>query len=373
MGRTSPAKAGYFCLMRRSNGIYYYWTYDKFNRRIYRSTGQKTKAKAMEVAMNRHQEGALVDVPKPIYHKFEDYAAHFWDYDTCPVVQDRVRRGGHYSVEGAITNGKVTAKHITPFFQGVLIEAITPRMVENWILRLPQEHKLTNKTCNNLLTVFRQILDAAVSDGIIDRNPAKTVKPLIKDGKRKGCFSVSQIQELFKTDWQHTQVRAMCFLASRTGMRLGEVQALTPAQLKEGYIDVNASWADYEGRKTTKSGYGRVVPIDAATERLLRQICPPDEDDLFFTLDGKQPLSASTISKYLKNAMTKAGIDYKTEKLSFHSFRHFFNTRLKAAAIDGEMVRAVIGHESVEMTEHYLHLTAQDMECVRAVQRGLAM
>jgi integrase len=328
----------------------------------------------MDVAMRRHQEGALIDVPKPVYHKFDDYAAHFWDWDTCPVIQDRVRRGGHYSAESARTNAKVTAKHITPYFSGILIESITPRMIEDWILKLPGEKKLSNKTCNNLLTVFRQILDSAVADGLIERNPAKLVKPLIKDNKkRRGCFTVKQIQELFKADWQHEQVRVMCYLASRTGMRLGEVQALTPAQLHEGYIEVNASWADYEGRKTTKSGYGRIVPIDAATERMLREICPPDPEDLFFTLDGKQPLSSTTIGKYLRLAMTAAKIDYKTAGLSFHSFRHFMNTRLKAASIDGEMVRAVIGHESAEMTEHYLHLGPQDMECIRAVQRGLAM
>ncbi len=34
----------------------------------------------------------------------------------------------------------------------------------------------------------------------------------------------------------------------------------------------------------------------------------------------------------------------------------------------GEITRAIIGHESEEMTEHYLHLRTGDMEAVMAVQ-----
>lgn len=389
MGRHSEAKEGYFCLMRRSNGYYYYWVYDKFNRRIYRSTGQKTRARAMDVAMRRWKDGALLDVPKPVYHSFIDYASGFWDWDTCPIIQDKIRRGGHYSREMAASNAKITDKHITPFFRGVLLEEITPRMATDWLLRLPAEHGISNKTSNNVLTIFRQILDAAVADGLIDRNPARAVKPLIKDGTRYGCFTVEQVKALFASPWENMHLFIMCRLAAVTGMRLGEVQALNRGQIKTGYLNVNASWAKKEGRKTTKSGYGRVVPLDPDTMALLRSILPPEDDDLLFTLDGKKPLSGSLVRYALRSRMDElnggkpdkekgtAGklFDYMNKKapLTYHSFRHFFNTRLVAAGIDGQQIRAVVGHESEDMTEHYLHLSAEDMECIRAVQRGIAM
>lgn len=374
MGRHSEAKEGYFCLMRRSNGYYYYWVYDKFNRRIYRSTGQKTRARAMDVAMRRWKDGALLDVPKPVFHSFSDYASGFWDWGTCPIIQDKIRRGGHYSREMAASNAKITDKHITPFFRGVLLEEITPRMVTDWLLRLPAEHGISNKTSNNVLTIFRQILDAAVADGLIDRNPAKLIKPLVKDHRaRRGCYTVAQIRQLFSETWEPVHIYAMCRLAAMTGMRLGEVQALTRKQIKDGYLDVNASWAKKEGRKTTKSGYGRVVPLDPDTMALLRSILPPDEENLLFTQNGSEPISGNTVRRYLTQRMDELGIDWKAEGLMFHSFRHFFNTRLVAAGIDGQQIRAVVGHESEDMTEHYLHLSAEDMECIRAVQRGIAM
>ena len=373
MGRTKRTKEGYFCLMKRSNGIFYYWVYDNFGRRIYRSTGEKTRTRAMDVALQRYKTGTLIEEARPVCHVFGNYAADFWNWETCPVIQDKIRRGGHYSAMNARSNAKMTDKHIIPYFKKALIEAITPRQVEDWILRLPVEHRLSNKSCNNILTIFRQILDAAVADGIIERNPAKVVKPLIKDGKRKGCFTIQQIRQLFSKEWDHRYAYIACYLASRTGMRMGEVQALTRGQIHDGYIEVNASWADLEGRKSTKSGWGRIVPVDPQTMNLLREVMPPGEDDLLFTLSGTRPMCNNAINVALKAAMDAAGIDHKTERLTFHSFRHFFNTRLKAAEVDGEKVRAVLGHESIEMTEHYLHLTAEDLESIRAVQRGLAL
>lgn len=47
--------------------------------------------------------------------------------------------------------------------------------------------------------------------------------------------------------------------------------------------------------------------------------------------------------------MEACKIDYKRLGLSFHSFSHFFNTKLVASGVDGELARGVIGHASVEI------------------------
>ena len=67
--------------------------------------------------------------------------------------------------------------------------------------------------------------------------------------------------------------------------------------------------------------------------------------------------------------MDKVGIDYKKDNLLFHSFRHYFNTRLVADGVESEKIRSVIGHESKEMTERYLHLSVKDLENIRKVQQ----
>lgn len=86
----------------------------------------------------------------------------------------------------------------------------------------------------------------------------------------------------------------------------------------------------------------------------------------------------TSIESLLENAadnlyarMESLGIQYKTRRLCFHSWRHFFNTRLIASGVQGEITRAVVGHQSADMTDQYLHLRRSDMEVVARVQDEL--
>lgn len=53
-------------------------------------------------------------------------------------------------------------------------------------------------------------------------------------------------------------------------MRMGEIRALTPAQVHDDYIEVNAAWGEYDGRKSTRSAQ-QVVDI-----------FPADDGNVFF-------------------------------------------------------------------------------------------
>ncbi len=64
-------------------------------------------------------------------------------------------------------------------------------------------------------------------------------------------------------------------------------------------------------------------------------------------------------------------IDRRKDGLSFHSFRHFFNTRLVANGVKGELVRATVGHESQDLTKHYLHLVPSDLNTDMDVARQI--
>ncbi|MBR2282338.1 MAG: tyrosine-type recombinase/integrase [Spirochaetales bacterium] len=74
---------------------------------------------------------------------------------------------------------------------------------------------------------------------------------------------------------------------------------------------------------------------------------------------------------FAQKVLEANGIDWREEGLSFHSFRHFFNTRLVANGVNGELVRATVGHESSDMTKHYLHLVPSDLNRVMDVARQI--
>lgn len=347
----------------RDNGIWYWWT-KVDGKKIQRSTGEKTKAKAEKYLraligddIQRHAQSVL----------FRNFVKDIFDHEKGPIAQRKLLRGHTYTIAHAKSQQSDVDKYAVPTFGNMEIDKIRAYDVERWILALPSRYGITNKTANNILSALRQVFQEALMQELIERNPAEHVKPLAKIGKRRGCFTVDQIKKLFAFPWAHRQAYVACLLAASTGMRMGEVRALTVAQVHEGYITVDASWNDIEGRKCTKSGYGRIVPISDGVQKELKAILPPS--GLVFSYNGVKPMEDKAIVTKLYLRMEELGIDRKAENLSFHSFRHYFNTRLVASGISTEKTRAVIGHESAEMTEHYLHLNSQDLAEIKRVQR----
>ena len=374
------AKPGQFQLYKRGK-YWYYWTYDENGKRHKRATGEKTKQGAFDVCLARKEEGTLVSGrPEGGSITLAMYGKDFWNYDTCPIIQGKLRRGGKYGRKTAQNNQASFDNHVKPFLGKYRLCELSEAAIEDWLISLPDNHNLANKTSNNALQSLKQMLDQAVRAKLIAESPAKNVKPLANDSTRYGAFTLEQVRELFEHTWTNKAARDMCFVASRTGMRMGEVRALTSFQIRADHIIVNASWSREEGRKSTKSGWERKVPITQEVFDLLKEYCPP-MGGLLFSLDGQTPISDTTVRYNLRKMMDMINeekgclfYDYENEDepLTFHSFRHFLNTRLLAANMPKSKIQAIIGHESDSMTEHYAHLDISDLEIFKAVQEKLA-
>lgn len=361
--------SNYFVMYKGPKGVWYYYVY-RFGRKVRRSTGEKRKGHAVQIVLRRRDSGDILNEGSRVRPKtFAQYAEPFYDFDRCPIIQDRIRRGGHYSRDFAYTNLLNKEKYLVKAFGNRYLPEITPSMINRWILSLPEKKKITPQTANKQLTMLRQILDCAVADALLERNPARDVKPLVPREQSRGCFTPAQIKTLFSTPWTDSYIELACRLSSLTGMRLGEIRGLQREQIHEDYITIDRAFNDREGLKGTKSGKPRIVPIPAEISHRLLTV--PNNGPFVFSYDGTYPISKSTFMDKLDARMDKLKIKHKTLGLSFHSFRHFFNTRLVASGMDGELVRAVIGHGSIKMTERYLHLSADDMQRVKAVQGSL--
>ena len=380
-------RPGRYRLFKRGK-YWYYWTYDEYGDRHVFSTGERRKLDAEDECERRKDLGILVYRGEPEPERrpvlLHDYGQGFWNYDTCPVIQDRIQRGGRFSLKLSKTYQGFFRNHIDPALGSKRIDAITRQDIKSFLLSLPKKG-LTNKSANNVFTSLRMILGQAVDDGIVERNVAMTVKALSGKGGRRGAFTLQQVRLLFSGSWENRYAYIACYLGSRTGMRVSEIRALRTEQIHPDHIVVDASWGD-EGRKCTKSGFSRIVPIERELYTLLQEIMPP-RPGILFTLDGKKPLCINWFSRNLRKRMDaingqepdpKTGttgmvFDYmnKKEPLSFHSFRHFLNTRMLAADLPEKKIQAIIGHESDEMTEHYAHLELEDLQIFKAVLKAI--
>lgn len=357
----------------RKNRIYYYAYKDETGKWQKRSTGCTNERKARAYVNKLIAEGSFRDTPVSKNLTFREFAEkyRFWIYDECPIVRDAIARKGHYSKENCKSNGDCMRKHIYPTFGDVMLSRITKAMINNWIICLPAAANLRNKSVNAVRITLYQMLQYAADEGLVKRELVlDKAKPLSKHAKTRPAFTQDQITAIFAEDWKNHHAYVGCRLSSLTGMRLGEVRALTAEQVFPDHIVVNASWSDEEGRKATKSGKPREIPISPEVYEMLRQIIY--KPGLIFSVDGNVPVGEKFFNGSLRKRMGKLNIEYAptdTEtSLSFHSFRHYFNTRLVAAGVNAEIIRAIIGHEDEKMTENYTHLQIEDKQKVSELQ-----
>lgn len=362
----------HFVLTKRNNGYYYYYVY-RWHKRIFRSTGEKVKSRAIEFVLKRIREEDLLGEKEYIRPKtLEEFCRPFFIWDTCPIVQDKLLRGGHYSKTLCDTNRRRIDKYIIPALGKKLLPELTTAHVKTFQRGLINSGQIKAGTANAIFSILKQILNEAVEQALIQKNPCSGVGRVYGVKEDRGCYTLQQVKDLFALTWEDDMVKLACRLAAVTGMRSGEIRALTKDRIREDYIVCDRSYSDKEGLKSTKSRKTRIIPIPEDIRRELLAI--PRAGEFIFSYDnGVNPCSKYVFIDKLHDKLSELGIDWREEKLGFHSFRHFFNTQLISGNVNLEKVQSVVGHSSIKMTENYLHLAAEDMGEVRRVQEVIAL
>ncbi len=152
-----------------------------------------------------------------------------------------------------------TWRYLMPIFQNIPIRELTPAMLREWIAGL----KLTIKTIQNALTPLRAIIDTALIDEIIDKNPLDhiIVSKLVSKETSKSSYEVDpfnkdEIKAILNT--AQGQVKNLFQFAFFTGLRTSELIALEWGDIDwiKGQVCVRRAYV--KGRiKTTKTKAGR--------------------------------------------------------------------------------------------------------------------
>lgn len=140
-------------------------------------------------------------------------------------------------------------------------------------------------------------------------------------------------------------------LASLTGMRVGEIAALTWKDIdyKNRVILVDKAEVYHQTSKTytienTKNGVVRYVPITDEIEKLLRQIHDTEErfeylcEYVFANEKGR--IHKRAMGDCARNKSYQVGLKTK----SIHAYRRTINSRMKANGISTEAAAAIMGH-----------------------------
>jgi integrase len=163
-------------------------------------------------------------------------------------------------------------------------------------------------------------------------------------------------------------------LAACTGMRLGEIIGLRGERVFDGYIKVCGQFGRY-GFTDTKTHKERNIPIPALIRFELQKLIELNGRGYLFSENGgERPIERRRVLRALYAAFERIGIsddERRRRGITFHSWRHFFNTTLRMANISDSKVQSVTGHSTQAMTEWYTHFNTAELSEVRQVQEDL--
>ncbi|MGE4284550.1 MAG: tyrosine-type recombinase/integrase [Clostridia bacterium] len=369
-----------FTLTKRNTGkktVYYYFAYDKTGRRRKFSTGCTTKTQAMAYTLELYRTNSLIPEKKeakPIL-TFGEYADGWWTPD-CEYVKAEKLRGRQLSGQYITTNRQLLNRYILPTFKSTNMVDITPSRIETWQRYLIEKKKLSPKYANNILSIFSVILDEARRQGHISKNPAREVRTLANNSKERGILSFDEARELLTnlSYWDNPIAYTASLLAACTGMRLGEIRALRPSDLRDGYIHVEHSVDLYGALKTTKTSDKRDLPIPESLMETLKKLSKLSGkcDRIFSVADV--PMASKTIRFCLYRALSRMGIEEAERvkrNITFHSWRHFLNSQLLSNGVNEIKTRKITGHSTEEMTKRYAHFLVNDFADVLKITEGI--
>lgn len=367
---------GIFKRIVKGKTIYYYYVYDKEGNRRFFSTGQRTKSAAETYCLQLYKNDALIPRKKD-KTLFHTYVKDFWNYDKSPYIQGILKRGGSFSRTVADWRELMTKKHLFPTFCNMRLSSITPQDIESWLLSY-DEAKISNTTVNKCLLTLKIILKQAVKDGLIAENPCDNVKPLKENPREKGILTIEEAKKLMNPDtaelyWDNKTCYVGNLLAMTTGLRHGEIIALQKQDVFPDHLVITHSYDSNYGLKDTKTHKSREVIIHPLIYKLMCDITP-EEGFIFSLQGGKRPVSPKIFGMALKKALIKLGLtkeEIKERNITFHSWRHFANTVMRARNVPDPVVQSITGHSTAQMTEHYSHFNLEHQKAIMDYQRQL--
>lgn len=276
------------------------------------------------VALNKklHDKIAEIEnVPITRYDTFHAYAAKF--IERSP------------NEKGTLIHYKKELKRFDEFSPGIAIRDITTDLLREYQHSL----KLHPNSKWNALKFIRTVLNQAIADEIILRNPVKPLKIKYEQGEREFLTQdeVNKIASIANEEGPARKAAQWFLFQCYTGIAYSDLMRLDMAKiLAEGRIVMV--------RKKTKKQF--VIPLLPQAKQILIDAPPLN-------------LTNQKYNIALKTVAVAAGIK---KRLSSHVARHSFAIRLAELKISKEVASKLLGHTKSATTDIYYKIFDKRVE-----------
>ncbi len=284
-------------------------------------------------------------------------------------IADGTMKGAHSRVVFA----SVMRKHLFPTFGRLQVDAIRRADVIAWKADVAKRIKadtLSPHTANSWFSALRSILNAAVHEFELERNPIAGVEPF--DTSEHPAYTHEEpnaltVEEgrafLKKMNELYPQHFAMVVLGLATGLRPSSLRALrrqgpnADVLWDEGVLLVRRSHTRTdEVMNTTKTGNRQRIAVPKELVDILRRHADElpegkmEESELLFPSRQGKFRAASVLAKPFAAVHKALGL---RKKITPRAMRRTFQDLARAAEITNVVTRSISGHHTEAMQEHY--------------------
>ncbi len=263
------------------------------------------------------------------------------------------------------------------FNEGVLMEDVDIICIRNFLTE-ELNRGVSKRSCKRRLCSLKHFYKYMVNVGYIKDNPFIFVSsPKIETKYPHGLYK-EQIQELFKRNAERTdnlknRDQAILYLLYYSGIRAQELVTLNIQDI---------SLRDRRVRVLGKGNKERVVPFSAECQSVLKKYIDTDRKELLKLYmenikkkpqkEGLDLIQSPLFFNARGEKLTTRGLEYILdaieEKIGLyvglhpHILRHSFATHLLENGADLRVIQELLGHESINATQVYTHVTEEAMK-----------
>jgi len=362
------------------NKIWHAWWWEG-GKRIYRSTGKGRKPDALEVIKQWE-----VEDHKQAAGTLRAFASDFFKPGFCPYLAWKSEQGGIKS-QTIYEHRKNLVKYILSRFGDRFLGEPSEAEIERTFGSIAG---LSGSTRNSILNTYRIIMVEAKRAQLIAELPK--FRRFARRSIRKDIFTAEECKALFPDDpgalaaaWKVGEKDAVAYLFGllfrlilHAGMRPSEGRAITVGQL---YPEHNGVLIDRQldsqlektlpKKGTPEDPRYRLVRIPGKTMEMLTEWLEQQEivEGPIFTI-GKRLIDKDLLLRRFRIGLNNSNIQKGDRILTPYSLRYTWRSR-NQGVLEGEVLRSMMGHRSLEMSDHYLQVDPDQFEAMKQYQEQI--
>jgi integrase len=264
----------------------------------------------------------------------------------------------------SLVNARCFLKLIIDKWGGRALTSVNPTEVTEYLFGVERSGSWKNR----YQSVFGELYVEAQWRGLTIQKPR--FQNFAKKPRKADVLTTGELQRLFVAENFYSDVfYTMFLLCLSCGLRLGEARAVRPKQILferkaliiDGFCKQDGTRTTYNKTGTPDNPRFRVAMIPDMTLGKVSEylIAHPMTDDSFLFTENGSPFTQGRAEHAFKKAVVAAGVETTGRKIVCHSLRYTYVTRMRRE-LPAEIVRKMVGHTTLEMTDYYTNRLALD-------------